>query len=197
MKHAVWIPLLVLASGCGLSSSKVVAPPVDPAEAASRAMEEYDTNSDGKIDKTEAKQTVLDAKAGWDADGDGSISEDEIRERLERYEALKPGIQSMTCTVLWRNRPLENAEVVFEPEAFLGESVEMANGTTDENGIAELVAEEVAKEDPTLRGIRAALYKVRITHPDLDIPARYNTETTLFFELGPMDMVLPPTFRMK
>lgn len=197
MKHVVWITLMVFLSGCGLSGSKVVAPPVDPAEAASRAMEEYDTNSDGKIDKTEAKQTVLDAKAGWDTDGDGGISEDEIRQRLERYEALKPGIQSMTCTVFWRNRPLENAEVVFEPEAFLGESVEMANGTTDENGIAELVAEEVAKEDPSLRGIRAALYKVRITHPDIDIPARYNTETTFFFELGPMDMVQPPTFRMR
>ena len=50
------------------------------------------------------------------------------------------------------------------------------------------------EKDPTMRGIRSGLYKVRITHPDLDINKKYNENTTLSFELSPMDNVLMPTF---
>ena len=65
------------------------------------------------------------------------------------------------------------------------------------DGYAEMVADEVVKNDPTLRGIRASLYKVRITHPKVDLPAKYNDETTLFFELSPMEMIDPPVFILK
>ena len=42
------------------------------------------------------------------------------------------------------------------------------------------------------------LYAVRITHPTVDIPAKYNTETELFVELSPMDMQNEtPTFNIK
>lgn len=92
---------------------------------------------------------------------------------------------------------MEGAEVVFEPEAFLGDLVEVGTGTTDLEGTAEMVAEDIVKEDPTLRGIRASLYKVRITHPDVDLPAKYNTETTLFFENSPTEMISPPVFVLK
>ena len=144
MKQLGCLMMYVLVAGCSLSSGPVVAPSLDPAAMAAEAIREYDADSDGKISSAEAKKSALDPKMGWDKDGDGSITEDELRERLERYEALKPGIQAMTCTVIWRNRPLENAKVVFEPEAFLGEAVEAASGTTDESGVAEMVAEEVA-----------------------------------------------------
>lgn len=173
-----------------------MAPTVDPVAAAAAAIAEYDTDSDGSISKDEAKASAMDPKAGWDADEDGAISESEIVERLEMYEAMKPGIQSLTCTVVFRGRPLRDADVVFEPEAFLGGAIEVATGTTDGNGIAELVIEEVLKEDPMLRGIRAALYKVRVTHPEVEIGAKYNDETTLFFELSPMDMIDPPVFKV-
>ena len=92
---------------------------------------------------------------------------------------------------------MEGAEVVFEPEGFLGGSVEEGTGTTDMEGVAEMVAEEIVKDDPTLRGIRASLYKVRITHPDVKLPAKYNDDTELFFELSPIEMIDPPTFKLK
>ena len=188
---------LLFAAGCTGGGDPIAPPKVDPATAAAAALSEYDTDSDGKISKSEAKLSALDPAAGWDSDGDGGISETEITERLTRYEALAPGIQSMTCTVVYRNRPLEGAEVIFEPESFLGGSVETGSGTTDLEGTAEMVAQDIIKDDPTLRGIRASLYKVRITHPDVNLPAKYNDETTLFFELSPAEMVNPPVFRLK
>lgn len=189
--------LAVALSGCPDGGGTITAPKLDPAAAAAAAVQEYDSDSDGFIDKTEAKASVLDPAAGWDADGDKKISEDEIRERLDRYEKLSPGIQSMTCTVRYRGRPLADADVVFEPEAFLGGAVEVGTGTTDIEGVAEMVAQEVVKNNPTHRGIRASLYKVRITHPEVELPAKYNDETTLFFELSPMDMIDPPVFTLK
>ena len=189
--------MAIALSGCPEGGGTISAPKLNPAAAAANAIAEYDANSDGLIDKTEAKASVLDPTKGWDADGDKKISEDEIRERLDRYEKLSPGIQSMTCTVFYRGRPLPDADVVFEPEAFLGGAVEVGTGTTDLEGVAEMVAEEVVKNNPTHRGIRASLYKVRITHPEVDLPAKYNDETTLFFELSPMDMIDPPRFSLK
>lgn len=187
----------LLLSGCMGGGSPIDAPKLDPAAVAAAAISQYDTDSDGSISKAEAKTSALDPKAGWDSDGDGKISESEISERFTRYEKLAPGIQAMTCTVVYRGRPLPSAEVVFEPEAFLGESVEVGTGTTDLEGMAEMVAEDIVKEDPTLRGIRASLYKVRITHPDIDLPAKYNEDTTLFFENSPVEMISPPVFKLK
>jgi len=183
--------------GCTGGSKTIAAPKLDPATVAAAAIGEYDTNSDGEIDKKEAKLSALDPAAGWDSDANGKISETEISDRLAHYEKLSPGIQSMTCRVFYRGRPLEGAEVIFEPEAFLGDSVEEGSGTTDLEGVAEMVAEEIVKDDPTLRGIRASLYKVRITHPDVDLAAKYNTDTTLFFELSPIEMIDPPIFKLK
>ena len=196
-KKWVGIFCFVILTGCPGGSAPIAAPKVDPADAAAAAMAEYDTNKDGKISNSEAKLTALDPKLGWDADGDGSISESEISDRLTTYEAMQPGIQSMTCRVIYRRQPLRDAEVVFEPEGFLGDSIETATGTTDVEGYAEMVAEEVVKNDPTLRGIRASLYKVRITHPEVNLPAKYNDETVLFFELSPMEMIDPPVFNLQ
>lgn len=184
-------------SGCNGGSTAITAPKLDPAAVATAAISEYDTNSDGAIDKKEAKLSALDPAAGWDGDGNGKISEAEISDRLTRYEQISPGIQSMTCRVFYRGRPMEGAKVVFEPEAFLGDLVEEGTGITDIEGVAEMVAEDIVKEDPTLRGIRASLYKVRITHADVELPARYNTDTELFFELSPIEMIDPPVFKLK
>lgn len=198
MKLTRLIPLcltVVVCSSCG--EKKVVAPTLDPVAAAAAAIAEYDKDGDGKIDATEAKISALDPKRGWDADGDGAIDADEIQARLERYQALRAGIQTISCTVKARGDYLPNAHVVFEPEAFLGEAVEMGEGTTDGYGQAIIESPAIAAKDPTLRGIRSGLYKVRITHPDLEIPKRYNENTTLFFELSPMDNVLMPTFNIR
>jgi hypothetical protein len=187
---------LLCVVGCS-SEKPVTAPKLDPAAAAELAMQEYDSDSDGKISKAEAKKTAMDPKKGWDSDGDGAISADEVQARLERYEALKAGIQTLTCTVRFRGDFLPDAEILFDPEPFLGETAVMAEGTTDGYGQAEITAPSISEQDPTLQGIRCGLYRVRITHPKLDIPKKYNEDTTLFFELSPFDNVLMPTFELR
>ena len=182
----------------GCNSQKTLKnPKVDPLAAAAMAMKAYDSDSDGKISAAEAKRTALDPKNGWDSNGDGGIDETEIVNRLTTYDAMKPGLQmNITCTVIYNRKPLVGAEVVYEPEPFLGGSVPVATGTTDEDGIATMVAKEIA--DPSLQGMYTGLYLVRITHPDVEVAANYNTETELFVELSPMDMqTQSPTFRLK
>ena len=195
MKYIWTATLLVVCVGC--SQAPVKAPPIDPATSAKLAIQEYDADSDGKISAKEAKKSALDPRAGWDSDGDGAITAPEIQTRLARYEALRAGIQMLSCTVRYRGDYLPDANVVFEPEAFLGDSAVMAEGTTDGYGQTEIVAPSIAAEDPTLRGVRAGLYKVKITHPELKIPKKYNEDTVLFFELSPMDNAVMPTFNLR
>lgn len=195
MKRAWYLVLLLVVAGCG--EAPVTAPKIDAATSAELALEEYDADSNGKISKSEAKKSALDPKKGWDSDGDGSISAEEIQSRLERYEALKAGIQTINCTVKYRGDYLPNADVLFDPETFLGNSASPAEGTTDGYGQAEITSPAIAAEDPTLRGMRCGLYKVRITHPKLDIPKKYNDDTTLFFELSPFENTLMPTFELR
>ena len=199
MRRATFISLLLLflLTCLGCSEGTISAPPIDAETSAELALQEYDTDSDGKISKAESKKTALDPKKGWDSDGDGAISAEEIQQRLERYEQLKAGLQTLTCTVRYRGDFLPDAEVLFEPEAFLGEAASSAEGKTNSYGQAEIVSAAIAAEDPTLRGIRCGLYKVKITHPELKVPKKYNEDTTFFFELSPFDNVLMPTFELR
>lgn len=192
--------LVILFSIClvGCFGEKAIThPKVNPAAAAEQAISLYDSDGDGKISKEEAKKTALDPEKGWDANGDGSIDQAEIENRLTTYEAMKPGLQmNISCRVLHKRKPLEGAEVVYEPEAFLGGSTPKASGTSNAEGVVGLVSEELS--DATLQGVYTGLYLVRITHPTVEIPAKYNTETELFVELSPMDMQNDtPTFSIK
>ena len=187
--------VIVFLSGC--SQQSLTSPTIDPAKAAAAAMKQYDADSDGSISAAEAKKSSLDPKKGWDADGNGSIEKSEIADRLTTYDAMKPGLQmNITCKVLHKRKPLEGAEVVYEPEAFLGGSVPTANGTTDADGNATMIAKDIA--DPTLQGMHTGSYLVRITHPDIELDAKYNTETEFSIELSPLDMSREsPIFRLK
>ncbi len=181
--------------GCD-SDPTLTSPKFNPEEAAAKAIEAYDSDSDGQISKAESRKCALDPKAGWDANNDGNIDETEIADRLTTYEAMKPGLRTnASCTVLFKNRPLVGAEVVYEPEEFMGGAVCSASGTTDEEGIASIIADEL--EDPTIPGIHTGLYRVRITHPDKDLAAKFNSETELFVELSPLDMMTKsPVFKL-
>ncbi len=192
-----FVLLLLVFLGCDDSAALLETPDLDVAEAAAAAIAQYDTDQDGTISSAEAKRTALDPRAGWDTDRDNKISEEEIRARLELYEARKPGMIEQSCTVFLNNIPLDGAEVVFEPEEFLGGSIETARGTTDANGSANMIIPEIVEQDPTLTGLRTGLYKVKITHPNVEIPARYNEETTLTIELSPVENIVPPVFKLR
>jgi hypothetical protein len=175
------IALAVLTSasvGCG---GKAVQPPsLDPQGAATKALELYDTDGDGLLSDTELKACpgLLTALKHNDADGDGQISADEISAKLEGVLSGGVGMISVRCYVTLKGRPVRGAHVRYVPEAFLGESVLTAEGTTDDTGLAKpMVSDEQLPQDQRgLESMQPGVYRVEITHPDLKLPARYGGE---------------------
>jgi hypothetical protein len=84
----------------------------------------------------------------------------------------------------YQGQPLRDAVVVFEPEPYLGSAIEPAEGTTNAQGAA-AIGIDSAHVPEALRNrkvMRCGTYKVRITHPKVSLPPKYNIETTLGYE---------------
>ncbi|NLE36551.1 MAG: DUF4198 domain-containing protein [Pirellulaceae bacterium] len=179
------MPILAAAAlttqGCSRSPSRVRPPSIDAVAAGAAAMDQYDTNRDGKVDSTElAKGPGLNAAlANLDRNNDNAVSADEVSERIRDWQESRIGQTSVMTTVTFRGRPLAGATVVFEPEAFLGPYVLPAVGTTNEDGVATMKTE--GTDAP---GVAPGLYLVRITKDGTDLPAKYNVETVLGVEVA-------------
>jgi hypothetical protein len=181
---------IVPMASCNRGPARVGQPGISPSGAGSSAIEAYDKNNDGMISGTEleAVPALKAAFPRFDTSGDKGVSADEIAARVNAWKAMRTGLASVRLHVTLDGQPLTGAEVVFEPEPFLGDEVKKATGTTNQFGD---VAPTVAKEDrpdPTLPGgVHFGLYKVRIskkTNGREIIPARYNTATTLGQEVA-------------
>ena len=88
---------------------------------------------------------------------------------------------------------------MFVPEDFLGQGVKAGTGTTVEDGTAMLSVPD-ADLPAALKGIQGmqlGMYRVKITHPQLQIPTRYNTETTLSKEINPASPAKVMVFKLK
>lgn len=178
---------LTVSSGC--SCSRLPPPPdwpeLDPGEAARLAIEQYDTDSDGRIGPEELKASppLTEAMETMDADGDGALTEEEIRRRVQAWLDSDTVVVGQSTKVAMDGKPLEGATVTYEPEAFLGPAYEATSGVTDEDGVA-----EIAGPDPEYPGLHLGVYRVRISKKSggaETIPARYNAETTLAKEVAP------------
>jgi len=145
----------------------------------------YDANKDGKISGAELDKcpALKAAMAQIDTTGDGAITAAKITARIRAWQESKLGRMSLSCTVQHNGQPLSGAEVKFVPEKFLGENMRPASGKTDQYGMAMLsVPTSGARDDPP--GVAPGLYRVEITKPGANIPAKYNTETTLGQEVA-------------
>jgi hypothetical protein len=82
---------------------------------------------------------------------------------------------------------LRGATIVLEPEPYLGEGIQRAEGVTDGAGSAGLgiPPEHVPKHLRRLKSVHYGTFKVRITHPTIKIPAKYNIDTQLGYETEP------------
>lgn len=171
--------------GCRQGPGVIRPPDVSASRAGKLAMEEYDANGDGFVDgeELEAAPGLKAALANLDQDGDGRVSADEVAQRVRSWQSTRTGLTSIGCLVELDGRPLVGAEVVFEPESFLGDEFHTAVGTTNRMGFASpLVPKENRPTPETPPGLPLGLYKVRISkvvNGAEQIPARYNTETTL------------------
>ncbi len=196
MKWSLAFGALVVFTGCTGGSRRVVSPEIDPDTAATAAIAQYDTDGDSVLSKAECTGSGFDF-AKWDTNSDGNLNENEIVQRLRVYVNHGTGLMDLLCVVTLNGRPLENGKVVFEPELFLGDTIEAAEGTIDLDGHVMLAIPAVVADDPVLTGVRPGLYKVRITHPNVQVPTKYNEETTLGFDASPIELLDTPVYRLR
>jgi len=178
--------------GCDSPPERAEVPKLDPDAIAEGAMDAYDANDDGAIAGEELEKAAsvtdhpdLPVKL-IDKNSDGQITKEEIQNRVQQWIDSQVGILTFHCTVKLDGKPLEGATVKYVPEPFMGGAVETATGVTDGHGAA-VIAIDQDKLPSHLKGIngmQSGFYKVEITHPTIDIPARYNTETILGQEVA-------------
>ena len=152
-------------------------------------MDLYDTDGDRKLSATEleASPGLSASLATYDTDGDGMISEAEIAARLQQFVDTNVALNRLSAEVTLDGRPLGDAEVRFVPEVYLGEQIRPASGKTRKGGTASMAVadEDLPENQKGIRGIHAGTFRVEITHPEREIPAEYNTQTTLGYETTP------------
>ena len=172
--------VFVVSVGCPSHPPAIRPPAINAAQAGAKAIEMYDTNKDGKLSGEELdKCPGLKAALGAiDPSGEG-VTADMIAARIQAWKNMQTGrLPPVGCMVTHNGVPLEGAEVKLVPEKFLGDIMQVATGKTDKHGSASIsIPTSGDKYDP--RGVPPGFYRVEITKPGLDIPAKYNTETTL------------------
>jgi hypothetical protein len=173
--------------GCSGKPGSVTTPDVDPEEAAELAVEQYDKNADSLLsgDELAACPALKEALPGYDGDGNGLLSPEEISTGIARWEQRGMGAIVLPFTVTLDGRPLGDAQVKLTPVPFIGDAVKPAAGIADSRGAGAL---NMAPEDrpsnlpKNVPAIQPGLYNVEITHPSTKVPAKYNTATTLGLE---------------
>jgi hypothetical protein len=180
--------LLAIAAfaGCSRAPARFDAPQVDPVAAAAQAMELYDANRDAILSKDELARCpgILSKISVYDLNHNGSVEQQEIAGRLADLLKHRTGGTGLNARILYNGRPLQGASVVLEPEPYLGGQVQTATGTTDGAGSTELAIppEFVPQHLRRIKSVHYGTFKVRITHPTIPIPPKYNTETQLGYE---------------
>jgi hypothetical protein len=183
--------------GCSSGGPERIQPPsFDPAASAAKAMEMYDTDSDGFIagSELEVSPGINASMKKVDANQDGKVSEQEISDRISALASQKVGLMTFTCDVTLDGRPLEGATVTFEPEEFLGDTINAASDSTNIVGTASpSIPKDKRPSTTTPPGIQAGIYKVRISklvNGQETVPAIYNSETILGKEVARDDSAI-------
>lgn len=173
-------------TGCGRGPARIDAPEINLESAADKAIELYDSNNDNSLNEAELTRCpgIRSMVSLYDTDGNKSVDRTEIAHRLGELFKNRVGLTQLRSRVTYRGRPLSDANIVFEPESYLGDDVQTAQGTTNSNGSAQMgIAEDQLPENVRkMKLVQYGTYKVRITHPKIQLPAKYNSETTLGYE---------------
>jgi hypothetical protein len=186
-------------AGCSNSPQRVKPPRIDSEAAAMQAMELYDANHDGKLNQEELARCpgVLISIDRYDANKDKSIDVEEFRSHLADLLKNKTGATQLAANISYQGRPLAGAIVRFEPEPYLGDEIQAAEGMTSSAGIADvgMLADKAPAALKNMKLIQYGTFKVKVTHPTINLPAKYNTETTLGYETIPGEPTV--TFALK
>jgi len=176
------IPLV----GCSSKAARVYPPDFEAAEAAAAAMEEYDADGNGSLSDEELQGCpgIGENITFYDKDKDGQVSALELEGRLNSWLGSNVGCVARKALVTLDGKPLKGAIVCLEAEDFLGDGVRPAGGETTSRGLVRIRVDTSEGGRP-LPGIQPGIYKVTVTHPTIDILPRYNTETMLGCEGAP------------
>lgn len=148
--------------GCSQAPPRVTAPSWKPERFTEAAMEQLDTDQSGQIDDQEitAAPGLAAGMKPLDKNNDGLLTPEELLERFTLYKDLRVGLTMQSFIVTHKNRPLANAAIRFEPEAFLEGVVEPATGSTDAYGNLTPVT-----EGAEINAVRVGYYRV-IAQPE-------------------------------
>jgi hypothetical protein len=171
--------------GCLGTQKALEIPSFDPGKGADGILAAIDKDADKSISVTEASASpgIQAGFARFDADGNKSISRDELQSRFTQLVNCGVAIMPVNCTVTFKSKPLAGATVKFIPEPFLGGAIVGAEGTTDASGFTI----PTVSDGTGTSGMQFGIYKVEITHPSIAIPEKYNTQTTLGCDISPID----------
>lgn len=181
---------LATLTACNSNPRRVNQPYIDADGAGELAMEQYDTNGDGivagdELEKAPGLKALL--KTG-DANGDGGVSAEEVAQRINKWKEQLTGVTIFSYVVTLDGKPLEGAQVVFEPETFLGDEIKAGIGDTGFGGSGGATIPKEQRPTPTSPpGMHLGLYKVKISKKNGAteiVPAKYNEATTLGIEVA-------------
>lgn len=179
--------LSILISGCSGRAARIRPPKLSPTEIAAEAIGQLDKNGNGRIELQEAAANPAIAAAFPRCDTsppDKALTAEEIAGRLQRMLDTRLGMMPCYCEVTLDGQPLVDAKVKLIPEPLLGDGLSEAEGTTSDSGEARPM---MVGAEPGTPGVQFGWYRVEITHPTINIPARYNSATTLGMEISPLE----------
>jgi len=168
--------------GCSNNPARVSIPDWDPPELADAVLGSLDKNGDGQVETGELTPAPgLASGARYiDGNGDGKITRDELVARFTKYRDRRLGLTAKELRVTYNGRPLVGAEVRLVPEFFLAGVIDPAAGTTEAGG---LVRPSIANQSTPL--MRVGYYRVQVTSPRVNLPAKFNSATTVGIEVSP------------
>ncbi len=181
----VILAVAALAGGCWSGRpARVVPPAMDPQTVVDAVMQKADANGDGRIagDEFDALPAVGFAREAFDRDDDKAISREELLTWLEEVKASRVAITSFATEIKHKGRPLSGAMVRLIPEEVMGGTMQQAEGTTDENGMA-----MVSIPGGEYPGVNCGLYRVEVSGTGNDgkpLPAVYNSQSRLGVSVG-------------
>jgi hypothetical protein len=188
MQRLIIVCATLLACGCSGRAGRMTPPSVSADDAADSAIAEYDQNQDGNLSKDELKSSpgLAHALPAYDESGDGLLSRNEIAEGIRKWSEGKMGAAPWPFQVKFNGRALEGAQVKLTPEPYLGDAVKAASGDSGRGGRGSLgiALDDLPPNAPNRPIVQPGLYRVEITHPSVDIPAKYNSESSLGLEVA-------------
>lgn len=156
---------------------------VDPTAAASAAIVAWDKDANQQLDPAElvAAPGLRAALGAVDADRNGAITADELRNRLQALQGLPRTNTSFMVRVLYKGKPLSGATVRLIPEEYLRPNVLTASGLTNQNGACHPLIDHDGwtEQQRQSYGLECGMYRVEITHPQVKLSARYHAQTEL------------------